>query len=156
MLTVRRAATFRGREVIFDRPKTGNAERTIPLHPRAVEVLREHRREQATRRLAIGAGWREPVPGGLVFDNKDGGAVHPDRLGMYFRRLTKRLGMEGVRLHDLRHAALSSAMRAGIPPLIVSRMAGRSRSTFTMDQYGHVAPSDALAAVEAIGEAVAW
>jgi len=75
---------------------------------------------------------------------------------MYFRRLTKRLGMEGVRLHDLRHAALSSAMRAGIPPLIVSRMAGRSRSTFTMDQYGHVAPSDALAAVEAIAEAVAW
>lgn len=47
-------------------------------------------------------------------------------------------------------------MRAGIPPLIVSRMAGHSRSTFTMDQYGHVAPSDALAAVEAIGEAVAW
>ena len=155
MLTVRRAATFRGREVIFDRPKTGNAERTLPLHPRAVEVLREHRRDQAIRRLAIEAGWRQSIPGGLVSDNGDGSPVHPDRLGMYFRRLTKRLGMEGVRLHDLRHAALSSAMWAGVAPLIVSRMAGHSRSTFNMDQYGHVAPSDALAAVEAIGEAVA-
>jgi len=47
-------------------------------------------------------------------------------------------------------------MRAGVAALIVSRMAGHARSSFTQDVYGHVAPSNAVAGVEAIGEAVAW
>jgi integrase len=157
-LTVRRAATFSGQAVRFEQPKTESANRRVPLHPVAVEVLREHRRAQATRRLAIGPGWQDPLAGagGLIFDNGDGSPIHPSRLTLYFRRLTTRLGMQGVRLHDLRHHAASAALTAGVPDITVSRMLGHSRTSTTKDLYGHVMPEDLSAASEAIGRGIAW
>lgn len=157
-LAVRRAATFSGMAVGFERPKTDSASRRVPLHPAVVEVLKAHRSEQNRRRLAIGPGWRDTLAeaGGLVFDNGDGSAVHPNRVSQYERRLRDRLGMSGVRLHDLRHHAASAALTAGVPDLTVSRMLGHSRTSTTKDLYGHVMPEDLSAASEAIGRGIAW
>jgi integrase len=159
MLTVRRASTFRGQMVTFERPKTDSASRRVPLHPAVVEVLRKQQTDQKRRRLAIGPGWRDTLQevGGIVFDNGDGSPIHPNRLTLYARRLTARLGMPGVRLHDLRHFAATEALKAGVPPLIVSRMVGHSRISTTADIYGHVVAEDMSAAAAAIGDALgAW
>jgi integrase len=157
-LHVRRGVTQRGQEVIFDRPKTPRATRKVPLAPSVVEVLREQRREQATRRLAVGPGWCDPLAdaGGLVFDNGDGSPMHPSRLTLYFRRVVTRLGMRGTRVHDLRHFAGTTAVLAGEPVVVVSRMLGRSRVQTTQDLYVEVDHEDEREASHAIAAAIPW
>jgi integrase len=85
-LFVRQAAAFVGREVTFDRPKSRDSERSVPLTSEVVRVLPEARAEQASRRLSIGEGWRDL---GLVVDNGYGSGMHPERLSRYFRRLVR-------------------------------------------------------------------
>ena len=91
----------------------------------------------------------------MVTDNAHGSAVHPERLTQYFDRLSDRLGIEGVTLHSLRHFAISTWLRAGVPIPVVSRMAGHAKASFTIDTYGHCIPEDQDAAVVAMIRALA-
>jgi len=148
-LHVRQAATFTGREVTFDRPKSHTSSRTVPLFPALVDVLREARREQTERRLRVGPGWRDLD---LVVDSGDGSPMHPECLSHRFETLTKRLGLE-VRLHDLRHAAVTTMLAQGVPLSIVSTMVGHSSASFTLRQYGHLQPEHLRGAADALGAA---
>lgn len=149
VLHVTQAAAFVGREVTFDRPKSRDGTRAVPLAPRVVEVLREARREQAERRLAIGSGWRGLD---LVVDNGDGSPMHPERLTRYFVRLVARLGLR-IRLHDLRHASVTVQLAAGVPLAIVSAVAGHASVAFTARQYGHLQPEHLRSAADAMAHA---
>jgi integrase len=88
----------------------------------------------------------------LVIENGGGSPIHPDLLSQAFRRLAKRTGLVGVRLHDLRHAYASALLRANVHPKVVSDQLGHSSVAFTMDVYSHLMPSagqSAAAAIEA-------
>ena len=135
-LRVRQSLSFVGRELSFSEPKTERSFRTVPLSPALVSLLQEARREQAERRLRVGPSWRDHD---LVIAGVDGSPWHPDRLSLYFTRLVGRLGMD-CRLHDLRHAFVSTLLAQGVPVLDVSRIAGHASGGFTMDRYGHLQP----------------
>jgi integrase len=150
-LRVFQAASFDGRTVVIADTKTKNAKRTVSFGPALISILHDGRREQAARRLALGEGWRDLD---LIVDNGDGSAVHPERLSQYFDRLADRLGFEGFTLHALRHFAISTWLRAGVPILVVSRMAGHAKASFTIDTYGHCIPEDQDAAVVAMDRAL--
>jgi len=64
--------------------------------------------------------------------------------------------MPGVRLHDLRHFAATTALRSGQPDVVVSRMLGDSRTQTTKDPYFDFMPKDPTGATDAIGDAIAW
>ena len=140
-----------GKAVSLARPKTERGYRTVPLTDDVVRVLRDAKREQAERRLTVGAGWTDLD---LVCDDGSGGLVRPARVSLYFRRLTTRLGIDQCRLHDLRHGVISGLL-AGLEPLDVSRVAGHSRPSFTLDVYGHPTDSHADRVREAMGRAFA-
>ena len=53
-LHVRRAATFTTREVVFAKPKSDHALRTVPLQPKLVKLLERAQKEQRERLLKIG------------------------------------------------------------------------------------------------------
>lgn len=89
---------------------------------------------------------------GLVVDNGYGSAMHPERLSCYFRRLVRALGIR-ARLHDLRHAAVTVQLAAGVPMPIVSAVAGHSSVAFTVRQYGHLQPEQLSAAADAMSQA---
>jgi integrase len=78
--------------------------------------------------------------------------MHPDRLSRYFRLLTRSLGLK-VRLHDLRHAAVTIQLAAGVPLAIVSEVAGHASVSFTDSRYGHLQPEHLRDAAEAMGRA---
>ena len=61
--------------------------------------------------------------------------------------------MPGVRLHDLRHFAATTAMKSGQPDVVVSRMLGHSRTQTTKDLSFDFMPKGAT---DAIGNAIAW
>ena len=54
------------------------------------------------------------------------------------------VGLDGLRIHDLRHTAVALWIAAGANPKEVAARAGHSSVSFTLDRYGHLYPeSDA-------------
>jgi integrase len=52
-------------------------------------------------------------------------------------RATAAAGLAGVRVHDLRHTAISLWIDAGANAKDVSVRAGHTSAAFTLDRYGH-------------------
>lgn len=123
----------RGRLVEKDL-KTAQSRATLALPAALVEVLREHRREQAAARLAAKV-WADPD---LVFSTSTGTPLEPRNVNRAWSALVKRAGVEGVRLHDLRHAAASLAFQAGADLKEVQAMLRHSRLSATADIYVNV------------------
>lgn len=61
----------------------------------------------------------------------------PDRVTLAFRRAADRLGLYGVRLHDLRHFSATQLLAAGVPIKSVSARLGHANATTTLNVYAH-------------------
>jgi integrase len=109
-------------------PKTRASRRRVGL-PQAV-----------TSELARHLG----TPGGaddLVFTAPQGGPLRvPAFRHRVWRPATRAAGLEGLRIHDLRHTAVALWIAAGANPKEVSARAGHSLVSFTLDRYGHLYP----------------
>ena len=125
-------------------PKTERSRRTVPLPPTLAEMLRRHRAEQNERRLLSGPAWHV---GDYVFDRGDGQPLDPDTFSKSFRAAARRVGLDGVRLHDLRHAFASMLVSAGTNVRVVSDLLGHATVGFTLGVYTHPSEQEAAAAV---------
>jgi integrase len=125
-------------QLVFVEPKTDRSRRTITLPPITVEALKRWRKDQTARRLLLGEAWHDV---GVVVDRGDGRPLDPAELSHAFARLCSRVGLEGVRLHDLRHAFATQLLAANVHPKVVSDALGHASTAFTMDVYSHVLPS---------------
>ena len=134
-IRITRSLEWLGGEWRFKEPKTARSRREIAIPSTVVDRLRQHRRSQAERQLAAGPAWQNL---GLVCDRGDGGPVLPDSFTQAFKRLAAQVGVPRARLHDLRHAAATTMMEAGVHPAVVSKSLGHASEAFTMAVYGHV------------------
>jgi integrase len=122
----------------FDVPKTQRSRRSVPLGPKAVEIL-------TARKPTI------PDPEALVFATREGSAF--DRHNLTNRQLKttcKKLGLVGVNWHWLRHANATLLDAVGTPLGTVQALLGHSSSEITREVYLHSIPADARAAVEKV------
>jgi integrase len=145
-----------GQHLSFGLPKTDRARRTVSLPPATVALLRRWRAHQLERRVLLGSDWQGTD---LVIEHGDGRPVHPDVFSRRFQRLTERLGLAGVRLHDLRHFYATECLKAGVHPKVVSEALGHASTAFTMDTYAAFLPTiqrEAASAIEALGVAKVW
>ena len=69
-------------------------------------------------------------------------------------KVRRQAGLEGVRLHDLRHTFASHAVMRGVPLPVVSRLLGHTHPRMTF-RYAHVSDRETEAAAERIGVAIA-
>lgn len=97
----------------------------------------------AARRVLRGVPRGTP----LIFESTRG------QLWSAWKRITVRAGLDGLRLHDLRHSYASLAMRSGEPVPVIGRLMGHRSSETTMG-YMHSDPAEAQAAVAAVAEVV--
>jgi integrase len=109
-------------------PKTRASRRTIGLPRFVVDELAAHL-------AALGDSEA------LVFTAPAGG---PLRVNVFrarvWRPATRAAGLEGLRIHDLRHTAVALWIAAGANPKEVSTREGHSSVSFTLDRYGHLYP----------------
>ncbi len=94
------------------------------------------------------------VPGEYLFPSP----LNPERpvsknLCLWYR-IRREIGIEDVRLHDLRHSYASQCLMAGIPLPVVSKLLGHSDCAMTL-RYTHAADKDVEAAAERIGARIA-
>jgi integrase len=126
-------------------PKTDRSRRVVPLSGSLAAALRAVRSEQLERRMLAGPAWHG---GDFIFDRGDGRPVDPDAFGKAFRVARTAVGLEGVRLHDLRHGLASMLVEAGTNIRTVSDLLGHATVGFTLQVYVHGNEDAAVAAID--------
>ena len=126
-----------GQGIVERQPKTRLSRRSIDIGADAVAVLRAHRKGQAEARMLAGAAYRDPA---LVFATGIGTPLEPGNVLRTWYRITKAAGLDGMRVHDLRHAHATLMLRAGVHPKVVSERLGHASVNITLDTYSHVLP----------------
>lgn len=125
----------------------------VALDPWTVDILRAHRARMVQRALAAGVS----LPAtGFVFSHAADGSIpwRPDYLSLKFRRLRDELGLDGVRLHDLRHYVVTTLLGAGVDQRTVMGRSGHS-SLASLGRYGHFLEAQDRAAAELLGRLLA-
>ena len=90
--------------------KTDRSRRTIPLPPALVALLRRHRVTQLEERMRAANQWTDT---GLVFTTDLGHVVEPRNLLRVVEAAAKRIDLDGVGAHTLRHSAATAWLRGG-------------------------------------------
>lgn len=115
--------------------KTKNSRRLLPMPDMLrAELLNV---KQAKEEAARGAG-KHVVSSSFVFTTIQGKPFRPDSISQAFKRAAVKIGLPDMRLHDLRHTAITYMLEAGENPKTVSEFAGHATAQFTMNQYAHV------------------
>lgn len=136
VLWVRRAVVPVPGGVVEKTTKT-HASRRVTLDARSLEALLAHR----GRAEALLAECQLALPSDAYvfsYDVLGTRSWHPDTATAQFRRLATALGLEGVRLHDLRHAHATELLAAGVPIKTVSGRLGHANAATTLSVYAHV------------------
>jgi len=123
----------------FDEPKTKRSNRTLPLCPKAIEILRG--RQTAT------------APDALVYATRKGSPL--SRRNLLNRQLSPTadtIGLKELNWHWLRHAHATLLDAVGTPLGTVQALLGHSSAEVTREVYLHAVPADARKAVEKVEE----
>lgn len=126
-----------GGDLVVTPTKTDRSRRTVHLAESTVTVLRSVKAAQARERLKAGDQWAD---GGYVFTTELGHPLDPRNALRAIQTAATRAGLEGVRLHTLRHTAASLMLSAGVGLKIVSDILGHASISVTADTYGHLQP----------------
>lgn len=112
--------------IVIGPPKTSAGRRSVPVPRVVADALTDH--------LAA-------TEGEYVFPSPDGAIL---RNSLFRRRTwqpaTRSAGLDGLRLHDLRHTAVALWIAAGASPKEVAARAGHSSVVTVLDRYGHLLP----------------
>jgi integrase len=113
-------------------PKTKASRRRVSLPSGVIEELAVHLRAPGR-------------PTDYVFRAPAGGPLRINGFrGRVWLPATMAAGLPGLRIHDLRHTAVSLWIAAGASPKEVAARAGHTSVSFVLDRYGHLFPeSDA-------------
>jgi integrase len=121
------AVQVRG-SITFGPPKAAKSRRVIPVARSITREVEQHLAQHV-----------EPGADALVFTAAGGGPMFQ----MTFWRgvwapAVKRVGLDGLRVHGLRHSFVAIMNAAGPNPEEVSTWAGHSSVAVTLDRYGHL------------------
>lgn len=105
----------------------------VPLSAEAVAVLGKRRQQQvdARRRATAPAGW--------VFPG-DGANGHMTTIRTFWAAVCRRAGIEGVRVHDVRHTFASLLVSSGESLPVVGALLGHTQAK-TTSRYAHLLDS---------------
>jgi len=90
----------------------------------------------------------------LEIDKQKGKTLLPDTVTHAWIKLVRRIGLEGIRLHDARHSHASLMLKQGTHPKIVQERLGHASISLTLDTYSHVVPGLQEAAANRFDEMV--
>lgn len=137
VLTVRRQLRTVG-DPVFDTLKTKRSERKLRIGADVLGMLLDHRAKLQDDGLykegEYAAEWGTQE-GALMFPNPVGNPYRLDVLRKDYEAIIEAAAVPRVRIHDLRHYHLSKLISMGVDVATVSRRAGHSRTSTTLDVY---------------------
>lgn len=137
--------------LVFGSVKTGSSERRLYM-PKVVQMIFAMQKEKFISRFG-----REPKGDDFIIFNRCGGVMDPDNLSHYFAKLLKKLGMDHVKFHAMRHTFATRAIENGVDVATVSGLLGHADVTTTTHYYVHArddAMQNAMRGIAPIGGAL--
>jgi len=120
--------------LVIDEPKTKLSRRMVPISPTVVKALRAHKARQNENRLFLGTTYAQ---GDLVLCTAAGRPLEPRTIKRSFDRLLKKVGLEHMTIHGLRHTFATAMLTAGVHRKIVQELLGHSRIATAQDTRTH-------------------
>jgi integrase len=135
VVTFRRAIVKRDGGWQAKELKSGNVVR-VSVDPGTLAVLAECAQDLRDR-AALAAVPLDPDPFYLSRDLAGAEPWYPDTATSRWRAIAQAAGLDGVRLHDLRHAHASELIAAGVDVATVSSRLGHASPAVTLRIYAH-------------------
>ena len=136
-------------EVIEQIPKTKNSNRSVPIPASILGKLKELKKHQNKQRLLVGEGY---INNNYVFSDDIGNPIDDKRPGRNLKSVLKKLDIEPIKFHALRHTYATRLFENNVPPKTVQALMGHSDISVTMDIYTHVMEDTKLEAVEKLND----
>jgi integrase len=145
-LTRRRKAIKGEQNWKFEYTKNESSRRLVPLPRYLMPKLLEHKRRQNEQRLMRGKNWQD---NNLIFCSSIGTPLNLANIQFrHYKPLLKKVGLERMRLYDLRHSFASLLLKVrkepgkpaqpAVPLKVVSEMLGHNDPYTTARFYQHV------------------
>jgi len=136
-----------------DHPKTASSRRRVAVDPGTLAALMVHRDRQLERVAACGGRLARDA---YVFSAEIDGSRpwHPTIVTHRFKRLTRRAGFEGLRLHDFRHFVATQLIAGGVDVRTVAGRLGHANPNVTLSTYAAWVPARDQEAANMIGSAL--
>ena len=115
-------------KLVFNDVKTDSSDRILVMPPVVQDMLSEQKRRFAKQ-------FHIPREDDFIIFSKSGGVTDPDNLQHYFSRLLRKLGLEHVKFHAIRHTFATRAIENGIDVSTVSGILGHADVTTTTHFY---------------------
>ena len=123
---------------VLDLPDSKTGRKQIFLSAPALQVLSELPRVQGNPHVIVG----------------ERAGAHLVNLQKPWDRIRQAAGLEGVRLHDLRHSFASVAAASGLSLPIIGKLLGHTKAV-TTERYAHLAADPIRAANDVIASRIA-
>ena len=147
---IRAARTAAGANIIDKETKNRSSTRVLHMGDDIYYLLRQERRRQNERKLAMGPAWPNS---GLVAVDKNGAPLSPNCLSMNFTRFVRsHPQLPPLTFHGLRHTFATVASAQGAPLFDIGKALGHSTPATTGRIYTHLVDqlhTDTLARVAA-------
>lgn len=149
-LSIERGIVLVDGQLIEQGTKTHQSRR-ITLDAATLETLKLHRTRMEESAALVGATISSTS---FMFSEAIDGSIpwRPDSTTRAFRSLCKKAGVEGVRLHDLRHYVATRLLSAGIDVRTVAGRLGHRNPSTTLNVYSHFVPESDQEAAKALGQ----
>ena len=136
-------------KIIEQTPKTKNAIRTIPIPHDIFLKLKVHRKKQLEEKLLAGELYYD---NDYVFCNELGYPMDDKNPGRNLKSILKKLDIEPIKFHALRHTYATRLFEANVNPKTVQVLMGHYDISMTMDIYTHVMENQKIEAVEELNK----
>jgi integrase len=125
IITIDQAVDIHTRK-LKNETKNQNSRRSIILDDETIELLKQHINNSTSNIV-------RPINknDNLVFQSIDGRPIKYSAVYNTVKRILKQAGFRDMRIHDLRHSAITLLLKEGIPVITVASLAGQDVATTT-------------------------
>ncbi len=115
-------------KIYFDKPKSINSFRIIPLPQNAIYDLLAWRKIQS----------EENYKTAFIVTTENGNFVEHNLFKRHYNKLLEDCNITGITFHALRHTFATMALEKGMDSKVLSEILGHYSVAFTLDTYTHV------------------
>jgi len=135
IIRVEQAAQYvPGKGTFLKAPKNETSHRVIAVPTTVMQMIKEHKKQQAEQRLLLGNKWDKSE---RVFTQVFGKPMYPQTMSTWFPKFLKRHQLPHMNFHGLRHTCASLLIAEGATPVDLSKRLGHSTSSTTLNIYSH-------------------
>lgn len=122
-------------EPLISAPKTKSSRRTLVLNNKALEILKDQKKQSNLLKLRLGNKFKHPE---LIFTNMQGNYLEPATIRKALKEVCINAELPTVKFHALRHTYASRLIEHGVNIKIISQNLGHTSTAITEKVYLHI------------------